>query len=125
YLSNPAKTFDLVQFYNLHMNPTQQAWVFAAFFLAFAIKIPLFPFHTWQPDTYTEAPSAGSMLLAGIMLKMGLYGVFRWLLPNAPIGFRQLMFNSTSVFINWENIVIVLCLIGIVYGSIIAFTQKD
>src|SRR6201996_8249018 len=70
YLQAPSHTYDLMQFYSLHLDPERQAWVFWAFFLAFAIKIPVFPFHTWQPDTYTEAPSAGSMLLAGIMLKM-------------------------------------------------------
>ena len=114
YLQNPSKTYDLIQFYNMHLDPQQQSWVFLAFFLAFAIKIPIFPFHTWQPDTYTEAPSAGSMMLAGIMLKMGLYGVLRWLLPNVPQG-----------FVNWENVAAVLCVISIVYGSIIAFTQTN
>src|SRR5471030_3167228 len=89
YLQTPEKTYDLFHFYNLSLNPHQQSWVFWAFFLAFAIKMPLFPFHTWQPDTYTEAPSAGTMMLAGIMLKMGIYGVIRWLIPNAPAGFYQ------------------------------------
>jgi NADH-quinone oxidoreductase subunit M len=114
YLQTPGKTYDLLEFYSLHLNPEQQSWVFLAFFMAFAIKIPLFPFHTWQPDTYTEAPSAGSMMLAGIMLKMGLYGAIRWMIPNAPQG-----------YINWENTVIVLAIIGIVYASIIAFTQTN
>jgi NADH-quinone oxidoreductase subunit M len=114
YLQNPARTFDLMEFTHLNLNPQQQSWVFLAFFLAFAIKIPIFPFHTWQPDTYTGAPSAGSMLLGGIMLKMGLYGVLRWLLPNAPLG-----------YVNWELVVVALCVIGIVYASIIAFTQKN
>ena len=114
YLQNPSKTYDLMEFYSMHLSTQQQSWVFLAFFLAFAIKIPIFPFHTWQPDTYTEAPSAGSMMLAGIMLKMGLYGVLRWLLPNAPQG-----------FVNWQLVVAALCVIGIVYGSIIAFTQKN
>jgi len=121
YTQNPTHTYDLTEFYNLHLSPTQQAWVFGAFFMAFAIKIPVFPFHTWQPDTYTEAPSAGSMMLAGIMLKMGLYGILRWLLPNCPLGFIHFM----PVLVSWENTVIVLCLIGIIYASIIAFTQKD
>jgi NADH-quinone oxidoreductase subunit M len=93
---------------------SHQSWVFWAFFLAFAIKMPLFPFHTWQPDTYTEAPSAGTMMLSGIMLKMGIYGVIRWLIPNAPLGFAQ-----------WQNLVIMLSVIGIVYASLIAFNQTD
>ncbi len=114
YLQNPSKTYDLNDFYNLTLNAHHQGWVFWAFFLAFAIKMPVFPFHTWQPDTYTEAPSAGTMLLAGIMLKMGVYGVIRWMIPIAPIGFAH-----------WQSFVIVLPVIGIVYASIIAFTQKD
>jgi NADH-quinone oxidoreductase subunit M len=114
YLQTPAKTYDLSQFYNLSLDPHHQAFVFWAFFLAFAIKMPLFPFHTWQPDTYTEAPSAGTMMLAGIMLKMGVYGVIRWMIPNAPFGFLQ-----------WQSMAIMLAVIGIVYTSIIAFTQKD
>lgn len=88
--------------------------MFWAFFLAFAIKMPLFPFHTWQPDTYTEAPTAGTMLLSGIMLKMGIYGVIRWLIPNAPLG-----------FIHWQALVMILAVIGIIYASLIAFNQKD
>lgn len=121
YFQTPNHTYDIAEFYNLHLSPTQQAWVFGAFFMAFAIKVPVFPFHTWQPDTYTEAPSAGSMMLAGIMLKMGLYGILRWLLPNAPLGYIK----SIPLMVSWENTVIVLCLIGIIYASIIAFTQKD
>jgi len=114
YLQTPAKTYDLHQFYNLALTAKQQSWVFLAFFLAFAIKMPLFPFHTWQPDTYTEAPSGGTMMLSGIMLKMGIYGVIRWMIPNAPIGFLQ-----------WDGLVITLAIIGIVYASIIAFKQTD
>ncbi|TWI99923.1 NADH-quinone oxidoreductase subunit M [Mucilaginibacter frigoritolerans] len=115
YLLSPSKTFDLSAFTTTGVvDAHHQAWVFWAFFLAFAIKMPLFPFHTWQPDTYTEAPAAGTMMLSGIMLKMGIYGVIRWLIPIAPLGFQK-----------YEGIVIVLAVIGIVYGSIIAFTQKD
>jgi len=114
YLQNPAHNFDIQAFYNLNLDSTQQAWIFWAFFIAFAIKMPVFPFHTWQPNTYTEAPAAGTMLLAGIMLKMGIYGVIRWLLPIAPIGVQD-----------WGHTAIVLSVIGIVYASIIAFTQKD
>jgi NADH-quinone oxidoreductase subunit M len=114
YLQSPEKTFDLSHFYNLTLHPNQQSWVFWAFFLAFAIKMPLFPFHTWQPDTYTEAPSAGTMMLAGIMLKMGIYGVIRWLIPNVPLGYMQ-----------WFNMALILSVIGIIYASIIAFTRRD
>ena len=114
YLQVPSGSYDLSQFYALHLDNVRQSWVFWAFFLAFAIKIPVFPFHTWQPDTYTEAPAAGSMMLAGIMLKMGLYGVIRWLLPNVPVG-----------FLIWQNLVIVLAVIGVIYGALIAFTQKE
>lgn len=74
----------------------------------------MFPFHTWQPDTYTNAPTAGTMLLAGIMLKMGTYGVIRWLIPVIPFG--------TSAY---GSVALVLCIIGIVYASLIAFKQKD
>ncbi|MDB4901676.1 MAG: dehydrogenase [Mucilaginibacter sp.] len=114
YLQTPSKTYDLLQFYNLNLDAHHQSLVFWAFFLAFAIKMPLFPFHTWQPDTYTEAPTGGTMMLSGIMLKMGIYGVIRWMIPNAPLGFLQ-----------WQSMAIMLAVIGIVYASIIAFTQKD
>jgi NADH-quinone oxidoreductase subunit M len=114
HLQTPERTYDWNHFFNLSLNPKQQWWLFLAFFLAFAIKMPLFPFHTWQPDTYTESPPAGTMMLAGIMLKMGVYGVIRWLIPNAPVGYVQ-----------WLNIVLILSIIGIVYASIIAFKQKD
>jgi len=114
YLQTPEKTYDIFHFYNLSLHPLQQSWVYWAFFLAFAIKMPLFPFHTWQPDTYTEAPSAGTMMLGGIMLKMGIYGVIRWMIPTVPLGFIQ-----------WFNVGLILPVMGIVYASIIAFTRKD
>jgi NADH-quinone oxidoreductase subunit M len=114
YLQTPTKDYDLEHFYALSLDAKHQSWVFLAFFLAFAIKMPIFPFHTWQPDTYTEAPTAGTMMLSGIMLKMGVYGVIRWLIPNAPVG-----------FLTWANIAIILSVIGIVYASIIAFKQTD
>ena len=114
YLQTPAKTYDIFQFYNLSLDAHHQTWVFWAFFMAFAIKMPLFPLHTWQPDTYTESPSAGTMMLSGIMLKMGIYGVIRWMIPNAPLG-----------FLHSQGFIITLAVIGVVYASIIAFTQKD
>ncbi|MBP6335802.1 MAG: NADH-quinone oxidoreductase subunit M, partial [Bacteroidia bacterium] len=107
-------TFDIQAFYSLSLDPSAQSWIFWALFLAFAIKIPIFPFHTWQPDTYTDSPTAGTMLLSGIMLKMGLYGILRWLLPIVPEGFGE-----------WANVAILLSVIGIVYASLIAWAQKD
>lgn len=109
-----VKNFDLSSFYALNLSITEQSVLFWAFFLAFAIKMPIFPFHTWQPDTYTEAPTQGTMLLSGIMLKMGIYGVIRWLLPVLPEGVAQ-----------WGNVALILSIIGIVYASIIAIKQTD
>ncbi len=116
YLQSPERTYDLAHFYNLHLTISQQCWVFWAFFLAFAIKMPLFPFHTWQPDTYTEAPSAGTMMLSGIMLKMGVYGVIRWLIPLVPQAYDRNQLWSVAM---------ILSITGIIYASIIAFKQKD
>ena len=101
YLQTPAKVYDISQFYNLSLDAHHQGWVFWAFFIAFAIKMPVFPFHTWQPDTYTEAPSAGTMMLSGIMLKMGVYGAIRWLVPNAPLGFFNLAEHGANAFGYW------------------------
>lgn len=114
HLQTPGNSYDIAEFYKLELDFVTQAWIFWAFFIAFAIKMPVFPFHTWQPDTYTEAPTAGTMLLSGIMLKMGIYGVIRWLIPIAPLGFDA-----------WGETALILSLIGIVYASIIAFTQND
>ncbi|QEC51698.1 NADH dehydrogenase subunit M [Anseongella ginsenosidimutans] len=115
YLQTPGShTFDITAFYALNLDYQQQVWVFFAFFIAFAIKMPLFPFHTWQPDTYAAAPTAGTMLLAAIMLKMGIYGVIRWILPVVP----------AAVF-NWADVIITLAVTGIIYASVIAFRQKD
>ena len=114
YTQTPEKSFDIGAFYRLSLDAKTQGYVFWAFFLAFAIKMPIFPFHTWQPDTYTNAPTAGTMLLSGIMLKMGIYGVIRWLIPIAPVGFAD-----------WRELAIILSIIGIIYASIIAFTQND
>jgi NADH-quinone oxidoreductase subunit M len=108
------KTFDIGAFYNLNLSSTEQSYLFWTFFLAFAIKMPIFPFHTWQPDTYTEAPTQGTMLLSGIMLKMGIYGVIRWMIPIVPQGVET-----------WSTLAITLSIIGIVYGSIIAIRQTD
>lgn len=115
YLQTPAPhSFALESFYNASLSFQEELWVFAAFFLAFAIKMPVFPFHTWQPDTYTESPTAGTMLLAGIMLKMGIYGVIRWIIPAMP-----------HAYIYAGSLIMILAIIGIVYASIIALQQND
>lgn len=107
-------SFDFRVLYLAVLSPEEQFWLFLAFFLAFAIKIPLFPFHTWQPDTYTESPAAGSMLLAGIMLKMGIYGLMRLLLPICKEAMDGL-----------GGIAMILAITGIVYASLIAIRQED
>ncbi|HSI90127.1 MAG TPA: NADH-quinone oxidoreductase subunit M [Adhaeribacter sp.] len=115
YFQTPGShTSDLQAFYQLALPAETQSWLFWLIFIAFAIKMPVFPFHTWQPDTYTEAPTAGTMLLSGIMLKMGIYGVIRWLLPVVPQGAAQ-----------WADVVLVLSIIGIIYAAIIAIRQHD
>ena len=115
YFQTPGThTSEIAAFYNLQLSPAAQAWVFWGLFIAFAIKMPVFPFHTWQPDTYTESPTPATMLLAGIMLKMGVYGLIRLLLPIVPMALEH-----------WGAVAIVLSVIGIVYGSIIAIKQRD
>ncbi|GAB3892194.1 complex I subunit 4 family protein [Spirosoma agri] len=104
----------IADFYNLKLTPEAQNWIFWAFFIAFAIKMPVFPFHTWQPDTYVESPTPATMLLAGIMLKMGVYGLIRFILPTVPLGVET-----------WGKTAVILSVIGIIYGSIIAIRQRD
>jgi NADH-quinone oxidoreductase subunit M len=96
------------------MNAKSQAVFFFCMFLAFAIKMPVFPFHTWQPDTYVNAPAQGTMLLSGIMLKMGTYGMLRWMLPVAPQALHD-----------YGYIIIILAVISILYASMLAMVQKD
>ena len=91
-----------------------QSWVFLAFFLGFAIKVPMFPFHTWLPDAHVEAPTAGSVILAGVLLKMGTYGFVRFSLPLFPEASRRFV-----------PLIIVLALISIVYGALVSLMQKD
>jgi NADH-quinone oxidoreductase subunit M len=117
YLATPGEhTFALSALYEAgqSLSPKEQGFVFWLMFLAFAIKMPVFPFHTWQPDTYTVAPTQGTMLLSGIMLKMGIYGVIRWLIPVVPAGVAA-----------WGSTAIIISVIGIIYGSCIAIVQKD
>ncbi|MDZ4844098.1 MAG: NADH-quinone oxidoreductase subunit M [Chitinophagales bacterium] len=115
YLQTPAPhTFDIAAFYNLNLSATEQSILFWGLFLGFAIKVPLFPVHGWLPDTHTGAPTQGTLLLAGIMLKMGIYGVIRWVLPIVPEGVME-----------WKDWAIMMGIIGIVYGSCVAIVQKD
>lgn len=96
------------------LDPVTQQWVFVLIFVAFAIKMPIFPFHTWQPDTYEQSPTPVTIVLSALMVKMGLYGVIRWLIPVAPEGVAL-----------WGNTIITLSVIGIIYASCIAIVQTD
>lgn len=114
YLYTKAGSFLIEDLYKVNLSACEQFWVFLAFFLAYAIKIPIIPFHTWQANVYQKAPTVGTMLLSGIMLKMGLYSVLRWQLPLAPIAAKEYMY-----------IFIALGIAGVIYGSIVALRQKD
>jgi proton-translocating NADH-quinone oxidoreductase chain M len=114
YMYQKAGSLLLEDLYKLNLTATEQLWIFLAFFLAYAIKIPLIPFHTWQANVYQKAPTVGTMLLSGIMLKMGLYSVIRWQLPLAPLAAKEYMY----IFIG-------LGIAGVIYGSIVALKQKD
>ena len=114
YLYQKAGSFQLEALYNLELSTQEQLWIFLAFFSAYAIKIPLIPFHTWQANVYQKAPTVGTMLLSGIMLKMGLYSIIRWQLPIAPSAAKANMILLTSVGVA-----------GVIYGSILALRQKN
>src|SRR5215813_12057484 len=107
-------SFDVTQFHKLAIPTDLQWWVFIAFFLGFAIKVPMFPFHTWLPDAHTDAPTAGSVILAAVLLKMGTYGFLRFSLPILPDASRHFV-----------PMIVVLSIIGIVYGALVALAQKD
>jgi NADH-quinone oxidoreductase subunit M len=100
----------------LSVTPVAARWLFGAFFLAFAVKVPMFPFHTWLPDAHTEAPTAGSVILAGIMLKMGTFGFLRFALP---------LFPSAAIDPTIRSIILVLAVVGILYGALVALVQPD
>ncbi|MFH0729648.1 MAG: NADH-quinone oxidoreductase subunit M [Pseudomonadota bacterium] len=107
-------TFNILTYHEVNIPLNVQIWLFLAFFLAFAIKVPMFPFHTWLPDAHVEAPTAGSVILAGVLLKMGTYGFLRFSLPifpQASIEFIPLIF--------W------LAVIGIIYGAMVSIAQED
>ncbi len=114
-LGNPA-TFSILKFHEIgHLIPADlQIWIFLALFVGFAIKVPMFPFHTWLPDAHVEAPTAGSVILAGVLLKMGTYGFVRFSLPILPQATRELLPWMAAISI-----------IGILYGAMVAMAQKD
>lgn len=114
YLYQKAGSLLIEDLYKLNLNGVEQAWLFVGFFLAYAIKIPIIPFHTWQANVYQKAPTVGTMLLSGIMLKMGLYSVIRWQLPIVPLAAKAHVI-----------IMLVLGIGGVIYGSIVALRQKD
>lgn len=114
YFQTPDRSFSMESFYALNLPLGKQSWVFWMMFIAFAVKIPVFPFHTWQPDTYEQSPTAATMVLSGIMVKMGVFGVIRWVWPVLPLAVHQ-----------WGDVVMSLAVIGIIYASIIAIQQND
>jgi NADH-quinone oxidoreductase subunit M len=122
-LGNPP-TFDIVHFQTIASSipPDLQLWLFWAFFIGFAIKVPMFPFHTWLPDAHVEAPTAGSVILAGVLLKMGTYGFLRFSLPLCP---DALFSNARFLGLTTVGWVAALSIVGIVYGSMVAMVQKD
>jgi NADH-quinone oxidoreductase subunit M len=106
--------FSLLQFFNLQLPLSTQVWLFLAFALAFAIKVPMFPLHTWLPDAHTEAPTAGSVILAAIMLKMGTYGYVRFAIPLFPEAAHK-----------FTPLIATLAVIGIIYAALVAMVQED
>jgi len=114
YRATGTYSLELLDFYQMGLSPQVQVWLFLAFSLAFAIKVPIFPFHTWLPDAHVEAPTAGSVILAAVLLKMGAYGFLRFALPLFP--------EAVTKFL---PLLMILSLVGIIYGGLMALIQKD
>ncbi len=114
YMHTSDQSFLIQSFAKANLTAGQQVTAFALFFIAFAIKMPIFPLHTWQPDAYEQSPSAVTMVMSAVMVKMGLYGILRWLLPLFPTAFKAHI-----------NVVVILSVIGILYASFIAIRQDD
>ncbi len=114
YMYNKGGSFSILAMHDLNLTTTEQAWIFWAFFMAFAVKVPMFPVHTWLPDAHVQAPTGGSVILAAIMLKMGGYGFFRFSLPITP-----------DAALQFSDIIIILSLIAIVYIGFVALVQRD
>ena len=113
-VQEPSHSADFSALHALHLPYDTQVWLFWALFLAFAVKLPIFPFHSWQPDTYAMAPLQGTMVLGGVLLKMGLFGVLRFVFPIVPLGTEH-----------WRDLVVWLSIIGAIYAGWIAFKQTD
>jgi NADH-quinone oxidoreductase subunit M len=109
-----SRSFDYQAFLALQLAPSVQVWLFIAFGLAFAVKVPMFPLHTWLPDAHVQAPAAGSVILAGVLLKMGTYGFYRFAFPFFPQATLEL-----------RTVIVALAVIGIVYGSLMSLAQRD
>lgn len=114
YLAIISNSFSIQDFYGLPINLNIQRWIFLAFVLSFAVKVPMWPVHTWLPDAHTEAPAGGSVVLAALMLKLGVYGFLRFIMPITPLAADEL-----------SGVMIVLSLIAIVYIGVIAIVQSD
>ena len=114
YMHTSDQSFLIQSFAKANLTGGQQVTAFALFFIAFAIKMPIFPLHTWQPDAYEQAPTAVTMVMSAVMVKMGLYGVLRWLMPLFPMA-----------FIAHINVVVILSVIGVLYASFVAIRQDD
>lgn len=114
YYKTPDHSFAIASLHNLSLTAGEENLAFWLFFVAFAIKMPVFPLHTWQPDTYEQSPTAVTMVLSGVMVKMGVFAVIRWLLP---------MFPNASV--RMADIIMILAVIGMIYASLIAIRQDD
>jgi NADH-quinone oxidoreductase subunit M len=114
YFNSGLNSFSILELTKSNIAPNMQNWIFFLLFMGFAIKVPMFPFHTWLPDAHTEAPTAGSVLLAGILLKMGCYGFIRISIPILPDAARA-----------WAPAIAILSIIGIIYGALASLIQKD